>query len=248
MTRAFTIAFASSFLAFSISVSADLVVDDGEVFTGSGTINENVINHGSIIGGEFGTSEGPLVISAPWVVSGEGSFENTIIMGTFAPGNSPAISNGSNQGFGGIVQFELGGTTPGFGADNHDQTNSSASIFVFPSATLQIDPFNGYCPTVGDEFEIMTWQTGLWSDVAMTTSGEFQNVVVNSFYTDKGITFDTVYTGLAGVGSLTLVATAVPEASAFLAVGLLGVCWGAWNARPVFNLLLMSRMKNGRAA
>ena len=142
-----------------------------------------------------------IIFDAPYVVSGNGTFTNTLVLGTFAPGNSPAIINGANQAFGGTVQIELGGLTPGFGPNNHDQINDSAMLFLFPGATLTIDPFSGFVPTVGDTFTAFTWQQGL--------DGTFTNVVVNSFYAAQGIDFELHYINTAGAGSLTLEAVAV---------------------------------------
>lgn len=61
-------------LAFQPSACADLVVQPGETFVGEGTINENVVNNGAIIG-----APQPLVFAAGTLVTGGGSLENSRI-------------------------------------------------------------------------------------------------------------------------------------------------------------------------
>ena len=135
---------------------------------------------------------------------------NTLMLGTFAPGNSPAISNGTNQGFGGIVEIELGGTTPGFQSNSHDQINDSESMFLVSDPTLVILPWNHFIPEAGDEFRVMTWQNGL--------SGLFGNIVIDPHFSFHGIDFNTVYDNVGGAGNLTLIAksASIPEPSALL--------------------------------
>jgi autotransporter-associated beta strand protein len=194
----------------------NLLLDTGKNLEGRGVVTGNVKNHGHVTGD--GTSlDARIVFDSPWTVSGEGTFENTMILGTFAPGNSPAIINGTNQGFGGTVQFELGGTTPGAGNGHYDQINDSASILLAGSTTLSILPWNSFVPTPGQQFEILTWQSGM--------NGAFGNVQVDPWFTSHGISFNVAYHNVAGTGDLTI--TAVPEPSSLVllvagAVGLAG--------------------------
>jgi hypothetical protein len=186
---------------------AALVVPYGDTLRASSSDME-VINHGSIIGpGTASIEFGPETR-----LSGDGYFENTLVYGVFAPGNSPGISTGSNQAFGASanLQFELGGPLPGFGAGFHDQIRDLATIFLFGGPTLSVLPFGGYVPTVGQQFKIMTWQTGL--------VGSFGVMNVDSFFAAHGIAFTQVVTNPGGAGDLTLhaISVAVPEASAGL--------------------------------
>jgi hypothetical protein len=128
-----------------------------------------------------------------------------------APGERLGITNGTNQGFGGTVQVELGGTEPGFGDANHDQINDTATILLFGSPTLEILPWSNFVPEVGDEFVVMTWQEGL--------DGLFGDVLTDPWFTDHGISFDLQYEGVAGAGSLTIEALPEPATLALLAVG-----------------------------
>ena len=123
-----------------------------------------------------------------------------------AAGQGPSIVYGTHQAFGGTVNIELGGTTPGFGNDNHDQINDTATVLLLNTPELAILPWNNYVPNVGDEFEVITWQTGL--------DGTFGTVTVDPWFTDNGIDFDLTYHNTSGAGSLTL--TAVPEPSTLI--------------------------------
>lgn len=196
-----------------------LLVEEGKNLVGRGLVSGHVKNNGVAIGDGTALSE-RLVFDSPWTVSGKGRFTNTLILGTFSPGESPAITEGTSQAFGGRVNIELGGTSPGFGNDNHDQINDDATISLFNDPTLSILAFNSFVPNIGDTFEVMTWQSGL--------DGSFGDVEVDPFFTDHGIDFDLIFTNTAGLGNLKLVAIAfVPEPSSaivlsFVALTLLG--------------------------
>ena len=92
---------------------AHFLLEEGKTLAGRGTINANFKNQGDVIGDGTGAGE-RLVFSSDWTVSGNGTFENVEVQGTFAPGNSPSIVEATNALFTGAVEFELGGTDPGF--------------------------------------------------------------------------------------------------------------------------------------
>jgi hypothetical protein len=193
-----------------------LLVEEGKNLEGRGDIVGNIKNNGTVTGDGTALDE-RLVFENGWTVSGKGTFENTLILGTFSPGESPVITEGTNQAFGetSIVEIELGGTTPGSGGNNHDQINDLATILLADNPTLSILAFNDFVPTIGNEFEIMTWQTQL--------DGTFGDVLIDPFFTDNGIGFDLIFTNTGGTGNLTLVATsAVPEPGTAVLLGALG--------------------------
>ena len=191
---------------------AHFLLEQGKNMIGRGAVNGNFKNHGDVIGDGVALAE-RIVFNAPWIVSGKGVFANTLVLGTFAPGDSPTISPTTNQAFGStsIVQIELGGTEPGSGNDNHDQIADSNMIFLFDSPTLEVLPWNGFVPEVGDEFVILTWQDGL--------AGEFGSVATDPWFTDRGISFDLTYTNVGGAGNLTIEAVPEPATLSLLALG-----------------------------
>jgi len=182
-----------------------VLVAPGETFNGSGVVSEDLVNHGRVIGN--GPEAGDrLVFDTGSTVSGAGYFENTLVLGTMSPGNSPGIVTGTNQAFGGTLVIELGGPTPGFSSNNHDQINDLQTLSLFGLPTLNVVSFDGYIPTPGDTFEILTWQTAL--------VGSFGTITYDPIFAINGITFTESITNPTGPGNFTL--TAVPEPSAFL--------------------------------
>jgi hypothetical protein len=199
-----------------------LLLEEGKNLLGRGMVNGNFKNHGHVAG-DGTAAEQRIVFSSPWKVSGEGTFENTMILGTFAPGNSPGIVDGTNQGFGGTVEIELGGTTPGFGDGHYDQINDSASMVLAGSPTLSILPWNSFIPTPGQHFEIMTWQSGL--------TGSFGGVQVDPWFTSHGISFNVTYHNVIGAGDLTITAVPEPSALVLLGAGVMALLAYAWRRR-----------------
>ena len=189
---------------------AHFLLEQGKNLVGRGYVNGHFKNHGDIVGDGVAMIE-RLIFNSPWIVSGKGTFENTLIEGTFAPGESPCITTGTNQGFGGTVEIDLGGTQPGFGDDNHDRINDTATILLFGSPTLEILPWNNFVPQIGDEFVILTWQTEL--------DGIFGSVKVAPWFTSQGINFGLHYNNVSGAGNLMLEATPEPATLALLALG-----------------------------
>ena len=180
-------------------------VEEGKNVLGRGNIAGNFKNNGHVIGDGFGSLSERIVFDAPWIVSGRGTFENTLVLGTFSPGESPGISDGLDQAFGGEIVIELGGATPGNGSNHHDQVQDSGTIQVLDSATLSVVPYEEFMPLIGDEFVVMTWEEGI--------IGSFDDVTVDPWFTERGLGFDIEFEAMATGGQLVLTATAVPEPS-----------------------------------
>lgn len=188
--------------------NADLVIDKKQEFVGHQANDALVENHGVI----RSSTADRFVFGPETLVKGSGYFENTLMLGTFAPGNSPGITTGKNQAYAGTLEIELGGTTSGFGSGRHDQVKDSGTITLDPiTSVLSILSFEGYVPDKGDEFTILTWEDGL--------DGDFSNVLIDSTFSNSGIDFSLIITNQVGSGNLKLVA--VPEASAMLIWSLL---------------------------
>lgn len=196
----------------------------GDIYIGPTETLQTSVDAGRIVnqGLAVGTMDEPLVFGPATRVQGGGEFVGTLSLGVFAPGNSPGVTTGENQAFGAtsIIEIELGGTLPGFSANNHDQIRDAATLALL-GGKLSILPYNNFIPTVGNAFVVLTWQTGLM--------GSFGTILIDPFFTSHGVTFTAVITNPTGSGNLTLraVATAVPEVGAFVGVGTLALICGS---------------------
>ena len=74
---------------------------------------------------------------------------------------------------------------------------------------LSLVPSNDFIPALGDEFVIMTWQTGL--------SGVFDSVSVDPRFADHGTTLGVFYDDPQGPGTLSIRAVPEPSTSTMLA-------------------------------
>ena len=193
------------------------LLEQGKNMIGRGSVNGNYKNHGHVIGEGLAPPQ-RIVFESGWTVTGKGTFEYVGFKGTFSPGDSPTITSTTHAWYaGGTVQVELGGTTPGSGNDNHDQINDTATVWLDHAEppTLEILPWSNFVPEIGDEFVIMTWQTSL--------DGEFGAVIVDPWFTDRGIDFEPHYNNVGGVGNLTIEATPEPATLSMLALGCLAL-------------------------
>ncbi|QEG36349.1 autotransporter outer membrane beta-barrel domain-containing protein [Bythopirellula goksoeyrii] len=147
---------ASLSLSFGTSdVFGDIFnVDTGTIIisgNSDATFYDDMINDG-----ELRTSAGTVAVFFG-DVSGSGSYTGTgtvFLEGMFSPGNSPAaVSFGGDLHFGGLasLEVELGGTTAGTEHD-HVSVANVASL----AGTLDVSLINGFMPTAGDTFEILT--------------------------------------------------------------------------------------------
>ncbi len=99
---------------------------------------------------------------------------------TVAPGVSPGILGTGNVSFasGSTLDIEIGGTTPGNLATNHDQLNVTGTVDL-GSATLNLASFNGFVPTVGDSFTIIN--TNGADEITGTFAGLAEGATIFNF-------------------------------------------------------------------
>jgi hypothetical protein len=118
--------------------------------------------------------------------------------GQVSPGLSPGILNITGtytQGAAGALNIELGGTTPGNNANNHDQLNVSGAATL--SGVLNVSLVNGFTPAAGDTFTIMNYGSH---------SGTFTTVNLPAL--DEGLTWNVNY-------NATTVILSIPSQVAF---------------------------------
>jgi len=131
-----------------------MLLEQGKNLTGRGTVYGNFINQGHVYGD--GAAGGQtIVFAAGSTVSGIGSFENVVFSGTYAPGNSPAITSlaGGQFSSSSALVIELGGLQPG---TQYDRVVDSGSLNLLGGA-LDVMVFNGFVPALGDSFEILQY-------------------------------------------------------------------------------------------
>ena len=79
---------------------------------------------------------------------------------------------------------------------HHDQIIDRGTIELTAESELQILPYGGFLPQVGDEFEILNWQRGL--------QGEFQRVTVDPWFAEQQVGFSIRIEDAADAGRLIL--------------------------------------------
>ncbi len=132
-----------------------LLVEFGKSVQGFGTIDtpddpaKPLINNGHIQG--FAPDA---ILRLQGYVKGVGTLDNVVIMGTDAPGFSPASVNRGSVTYSGTLEIEIAGTTPGSG---HDQINHILGAGIaYLGGTLDVQLTGGFIPSLGDTFDILT--------------------------------------------------------------------------------------------
>jgi hypothetical protein len=131
----------------------------------------------------------------------DGNLENNAVD---SPGytGTQTITGNYTQGLAGLLLLDFAGTDPSLGFDN-----LSIGGNVFLSGGLEVDLLNGYIPTAGDTFKILSW-TG-------TLTGNFTSWNLPTF---DGLTFAEVVESNDIL--LRVDTTATPEPSTFLLMAL----------------------------
>jgi len=134
------------------------------------------------------------------LLKGNGGLSSAIIQsgGTVAPGDSPGCLTATNMTISGTYAAEIGGATACTG---YDQLQVSGSTTI--SGTLQISFVNGFTPTVGQSFTLISNSGSL--------SGTFNGLADGETFTSGGATFQITYTG--GSGNDVVVTVITPPTS-----------------------------------
>ncbi len=116
--------------------------------------------------------------------------------GTYHPGNSPAvISIGGDVVFGvaSTLDVSIGGTTPGNGAGNYAQANVAGAASL--GGTLDLASYNGFVPTSGDKFTIMTYASESGAFSAVTGASAAPGLTYNAVYLPTSLVILTTTNG-----------------------------------------------------
>jgi len=160
-----------------------MLLEQGKNLVGRGTVFGNFVNQGDVYG-DGATVGQQLVFAAGSTVSGNGSFTNALFNGTYAPGNSPAITNLTSGAFGSIstLVIEIGGTQAGA---QYDQVHNAGTLSLL-GGTLTVALTNAFVPAPGATFTILRFGA---------VSGDFGATVFPAF--DNGLGWRRLTTGTA---------------------------------------------------
>ncbi len=160
-----------------------------------------------IVQNQYQQSSGTTIINGTLDINGSGSTSLDITGGTLkgsgqidgtvnasgtakiAPGNSPGILNTGNfvLGAGSTLEIEIGGTTPGNNANNHDQVNVTGSVTLAGSVSLI--SYNFYSILSGSSFVVIN------NDGTDAVSGTFNGLSEGATFTSNGVVYTITYVG-----------------------------------------------------
>ncbi len=155
------------------AIGSVTVTGTGSTWTNTGSLQVSLDGQGTLTVADGGrVTASALTVNANGQVYGDGTLEGPVVnSGEIHPGLSPGaltVEGDYTQNADGTLMIELGGTAPG---TEHDQliVTGNASL----NGTLDIVLVNGFVPTPGDTFEIMTFTsvTGHFARVACPNLG-----------------------------------------------------------------------------
>lgn len=122
-----------------------------------------------------------LFVASSGTLKGTGVTGSTTIAGTLSPGQSPGILRTGNLGLlaGSNLNLEFGGVTAGNTASNYDQLQVTGSVSIASTAVLNLAAVNGFAPTPGQQFVILT-NDGTDS-IAGNFAGLAENALIDNF-------------------------------------------------------------------
>lgn len=139
---------------------------------------------------------------------------NLVNGGTVSPGASPGIitvQGDYTQTADGILEIELGGTTPGTG---HDQLVVTGTATMF-YGTLNVTLETGYTPEEGDEFVIISHTTGTGTFDTVNLPDLEGGLELEIDFSDPGVALTVVSTG-GSTGSISGTVTCDSTHSVFV--------------------------------
>ncbi len=201
------------------------------VLTGSNTFSGGTwIDGGTLrIVGTNALGSGHVTIGADGILTGAGTFTGNLqVNGLYSPGDGVgliALPGSVTLGGGaGIIEFEIGGLARGTQYDALDIGGTFSS-----EGSIRLTLVNGFMPSVGDSFNLLTWGT----------AGDISFLDFNGTALTSGLYWDTTAFASTGVISVTDVAPAIPEPSAYAALtGLAALGTVVWRRRRATGIFL----------
>ena len=144
----------------------------GATTVSAGTLNVNGLLTSNVTVASGGTLGGTGTTAAITTQSG----------GTVTPGTSPGILSSGNVVLvsGSTFAVEIGGTTAGNAATNHDQLNVTGTIDL-GNATLSTAAFNGFVPVIGNTFIIILNDGDVSDPITGTFNGLLEGALISNF-------------------------------------------------------------------
>ena len=154
------------------------------------------------------TVDGAITFDAGSTLKGTGTILGAVTSGGIvAPGNSPGILNTGDFSLlaGGTLEIEIGGTTAGNTATDHDQVNVTGSVTL--AGALDVQLFGAFTPSANDTFVIIN------NDGADSIGGTFDGLAEGAILQDgSGNNYTISYVGgdgndvvLTATGTMTFV-------------------------------------------
>jgi fibronectin-binding autotransporter adhesin len=193
-----------------LSAGDNLVTTDAGGTVSGGT-SARFLNRGSVQGPSSATTNW-LTFNLLFKGSTGQSSGRIAFLGGYATGDSPGVNNqsGATELGGSGSEFDVGGKTPGNGSNYYGQLNvltplsdpnDQGNLILLPGASIKIVDWNGFIPTIGNEFTVLTWSGSLQGTAA---------VAIDPAFAAEGVTLVPQW------NANSLVVTAVPEPSGLM--------------------------------
>lgn len=165
----------------------NLVTTDagGTVSAGSGPSTSRFLNRGAVQGPSSSSSDW-LTFNMPFKGSTGSTSGRIAFLGGFATGDSPGVNTqyGATLLGGTGTEFDIGGRTPGNGDNNYGQLNiltdpsdllNHGDLTLLSGTILHVVDWNGFVPTIGDQYTILTWDGSLSGNASLAIDPSFAN-------------------------------------------------------------------------
>jgi len=218
----------------TLNVPNGAVIEFADNLTGEGLVSspndstKPIINIGDITGNALAE---PIMIAG--YMKGVGTCDNCNITGTDAPGFGTAAVNRGTVNYNGTLEIEIAGT-PDFDQFNHILGEGVASL----GGTLDVQLVDGFNPTLGNSFEIITSVGGI--------NGTFSNEIFPPL--DPGLSWNVNYDTAGGTVFLEILSKIIDgdyDDTGDVALGDLNLVLFNWN---VDGEVLTSNWINQRPA